>query len=101
MEQAGVGDQDEFHLVETAGAFEVGGAADDFVEVLVARRFAVAGKGDVVEAAAVGGDGGELGMGPDFAGADLVDEGFHFAEEAVGFDEGHFRFGFGERSTWQ
>ena len=50
VEHAGVGDQHHLHVVEAvACAFTVRTRCDDLVEVLVRRRLAVAGEGDVVE----------------------------------------------------
>ena len=50
-----------------------GTGCDDLVEVLVGRRLAVAGEGDVVEAAEVGGDFAEFWRLVDLARGDQVE----------------------------
>src|SRR5262249_23603578 len=83
VKHAGVGDEDHFQggrgrgegggqcFIRTSHstlrtsnfslALYLGTRCNDLVEVLVRRRFAVAGEGDIVEAAEVGGDACEFG----------------------------------------
>ena len=67
-----------------------GAGVDDLVEVFVRRRFAVAGEGDVVEAAEVGRDFAEFGRFVDLAGGDQVERRAEFVDEGGGFYEAGF-----------